>query len=246
MAFRHFGRALAGLVLLVAAGFAQSAHAQNWDSAGQLRFGTFLQGSFVDQSIRQTTPANQVFRQSASPSAFGMGVSAGYDLRLGTFVIGAESDISFDHGRDKASGSNVDQVGVDYLATLRGRFGTLVRPDLLLYGTVGMAVLGAEYKLTSFSGGGGPNSTGNKKTASALGLAYGAGLEYQSSWGTWFAEYLHMDFDDWTFENFNGNQMRIETDSDVVRAGVKFKIGYDFGHGGYVDDVAARRYGPLK
>ncbi len=45
MALRQIARATVGFLFLVAAGVAQDARAQNWDGAGLIRFGVFLQGA---------------------------------------------------------------------------------------------------------------------------------------------------------------------------------------------------------
>ncbi len=236
MAIRHIIRALAGVLLLASAGVAHKAEAQNWDGSGMIRFGVFLQGSFVDYDIAQTPAAAAPFRQSASPDGFGVGISSGYDLRLGSFLVGAEADVSFDGGRSKVNATS-EQYGIDYFATLRGRFGYLFHPNLLAYGTVGYALLGAEYKRNDVAGGGG----GNKKYASLGGLVYGGGLEWDMGWGTSFVEYLHADVGDWDFQAaVSNNRLAVDGTSDVFRLGLKFKVGHDHSHDVY------RRSDPLK
>lgn len=241
MAIRHVIRALAGVLFLASAGMAHKAEAQNWDGSGTIRFGVFLQNSFIDYDIRQTPPAGlgAPFRQSASPNGFGVGISSGYDLRLGSFVIGAEADVSFDDGRDKANGT-VEQYGIDYFATLRGRLGFLIHPNLLGYATVGYAALGAEYKRNGFAGAAG-GTGGAKKYATLGGLVYGGGVEWDMGWGTSFIEYLHTDVGDWDFTAFaTNNSVALDGSSDVVRLGLKFKVGHDHSHDVY------RRPEPLK
>jgi outer membrane immunogenic protein len=240
MALRHFARSLAGFVLIVSAGVAQTAQAQNWDGSGLIRFGVFLQGANVDYQITQTPNAAASFRESASPDGLGVGLSAGYDLRLGSIVIGGEIDGAFDDGRSKASVSLSDQYGVDYYATARGRLGFMVHPAFMIYATGGYGMLGAEYKLNGL--GATPTATGTtaKKTATLGGFTYGGGVEYDMSWAIVFAEYLHTDYDSWTFRSFNGNAISVDPSSDLFRLGFKFKIGQDYSHDVY------RRYEPLK
>src|SRR5262245_51022450 len=103
MAIRQIVGALAGILFLVSAGATHKAEAQNWDGSVLIRFGVFLQGSFPELDIKQTTPAGTIFRQKASPDGWGGGISAGYDLRFGNVIIGAEADASWDDGGDKAS-----------------------------------------------------------------------------------------------------------------------------------------------
>ena len=191
MAVSHFMRALAGVLFLASAGVAHKAEAQNWDGSGLIRFGVFLQGSFVDYDIAQTPAAAAPFRQSASPDGFGVGISSGYDLRMGSYVVGAEADVSFDGGRSKVNATS-EQYGIDYLATLGG-------------------------------------------------IVYGGGLEWDMGWGTSFVEYLHADVGDWDFNAFvSNNRLALDGTSDVIRLGLKFKLGHDHSHDVY------RRSGPLK
>ena len=232
MALGQLARASVGFLLLVATGVADQAHAQNWDGSGQIRFGAFLQGSFNDFNVTQTPqlPSTALpFRQSISPDGFGLGVVAGYDHRIGKFVVGGEIDASFDNASGKPAASVPDQYSNDFLATVRGRLGYLVHPDVLVYGTLGIAALGTHYKLV---GGGISSSLGviSKKDATMSGLSIGGGLEYDAGWAILFGEYLHNDYGAWTFGNFNGNRMAIDASASVIRAGLKFKVGHDFEH----------------
>jgi opacity protein-like surface antigen len=212
--------------------------AQNWDGSGLVRFGVFLQGSFIDYDIRQTTPAGASFTQSASPDGFGVGISAGYDLRLGSFVVGAEADVSFDDGGAKARPDTQEQYGIDFFSTLRARLGYVVHPSFMIYGTIGYSMLGGEYKLNTLSTLGG--SISNKKYGTLGGLVYGAGMEYDMGWGIGFLEYLHSDTSGWDFRAFTGNRLALDASQDVVRFGLKFKVGHDHSHDVY------RRPEPLK
>ena len=67
MALRQIARTLVGFLLIVSAGVALPAQAQNWDGSGLIRFGVFLQGATVDYAITQTPPGAASFRESASP-----------------------------------------------------------------------------------------------------------------------------------------------------------------------------------
>ncbi len=232
MALRHVVRALAGIMFLVTTGTAQSAFAQNWDGAGLLRFGTFIQGSFVDGTVRETPTAGSVIQQSISPSAFGVGLTFGYDLRMGNVILGAEIDASFDHGSDKTN-TRGHEFGVDYFATARARLGYQVSSDMLIYATAGLALLGSEYKFGNAPGAVNVNTASNKKHATLEGVVFGGGIEYDAQWAIWFVEYLHTDYDAWTFAGFNGSDLKYDASSDVIRAGLKFKIGHDHAHGGY-------------
>ena len=226
MAISQTVRALAGFLFLVSAGSAQQASAQNWDGSGVIRFGVFLQGSSLDYDIQQTPAAAAPFRQTASPSGFGVGIVSGYDLRLGSFLIGAEADVSFDDGGAKASPFTREQYGIDYFATLRGRLGFFVHPNVLVYATAGYALVGTEYKLNAFISPGGTAGPGSKKYGTLDGVVYGGGLEWDMGWGTSFVEYLHTDIGGWDFQAFStNNKISLDGTSDVFRLGLKFKIG---------------------
>ena len=209
MAHRLLARASVGFLFLVAAGVAEEARAQNWDGSGQLRFGAFVQGSFSDWNVSQTPANAPAFRQSIAPDGIGAGVVAGYDLRLGTIVLGAEADVGFTSGSTKHAPGDASQYNVDYVATLRARLGLLVHPSVLIYGTAGIAMLGAEFKFI------GPgvvtSSTGvlDQKKANMAGLSVGGGVEYDAGWGVLFGEYLFNDYGSWTFQNFDGTRVAI-------------------------------------
>lgn len=233
IAARRFALALAGAFALLATVGPHRAEAQNWDGSGLVRFGVFLQGSFIDYDIRQTTVGGIGSNQSASPHGFGVGISAGYDLRLGSFIVGAEADLSFDDGSAKARPDTREQYGIDYFSTLRGRFGYVVNPAFMIYGTAGYSLLGAEYKLNGFTGAGGAAGGGNKKYGTLGGFVYGAGMEYEIGWGTAFVEYLHSDTSGWDFLSLRGNRLALDGSQDVVRLGLKFKVGHDHTHDVY-------------
>ena len=242
MAISRFARASVGFLFLVATGVAQQAQAQNWDGSGQIRFGAFLQGSFTDFNAKQTPQFAPEFRQSASDDAWGGGVAAGYDVRFGQIVVGVESDVSFDGTSTKPAANVADQYSSAYLATLRGRLGYLVRPDILLYGTLGVAALGVQYK-SNGAGVGTSTLVGvfNKKDATLAGLSVGGGIEYDAGWGVLFGEYLYNDYGSWTFGGFNNNRLAIDATQGVARLGVKFKVGHDFEFDDYTRQARSDR-----
>lgn len=235
MAVRQFVRTLVGILFLVTALAAQKAEAQNWDGSGLIRFGVFLQGSVLDLDIERRTPAGAVLQQSASPSGLGVGIVTGYDLRLGSFVIGGEIDASWDDGGSKARPLSNEKYGIDFLATARGRLGYMVHPGFMVYATGGYGMLGTEYILEGVAAG------ERKKYGTQGGFVYGGGLEYDIGWGIGFLEYLHQDTGGWSFRNSLGNTIDLKSSQDVFRLGLKFKVGHDHSH-----DVYRRPDGPLK
>ncbi len=233
MAARRFVSIIACAIALFAGGAIEKAQAQNWDGSGLVRFGVFLQGSFIDYDIAQISAAGTTSNFSSSPHGLGVGLSAGYDLRLGSFIVGAEVDASFDDGGARARPGTTENYGIDFFSTARGRLGYVLHPSFMVYGTAGYSMLGAEYKLNGFTGTGGATGSGNKKYGTLGGFVYGAGMEYDLGWGIGFLEYLHSDMSGWDFRNFQGNRMSIDGTQDVVRVGMKFKVGHDYGHDVY-------------
>jgi outer membrane immunogenic protein len=234
MAVHRLAGLIVGCLSVLAAAGTSRVEAQNWDGSGLMRFGVFLQGSFVDYDIRQTLAPGVTLDQTASPNGWGVGISTGYDLRLGSMIVGVEADASFDDGGDKAKPNTQEQYGIDYFATLRGRLGFLVHPGFMIYGTAGIAGLGAEYKL---------NVAGAslKKYGILSGFVYGGGMEYDLGWGTGFIEYLRTDYgSDWSFRAPTGQMVSLDGSHDVIRLGLKFKTGHDHSHDVY------RRPGGLK
>jgi outer membrane immunogenic protein len=139
------------------------------------------------------------------------GLQAGYNWQAGTVVFGIEGDI----GQMKMSGTSVSTfdstdgrnrptvfgsgVGfsTDWLATLRGKIGVSVTPNVLLYGTAGLAFSRAtiaqaysqQTALTGFS-----NVIGTSVEDTKLGYTLGAGAEValDRNWSI-KAEYLYVN-----------------------------------------------------
>jgi opacity protein-like surface antigen/outer membrane receptor protein involved in Fe transport len=154
------------------------------------------------------------------------GVQTGYDLQWGSLVAGLESDIQFSTQRNISSslctgaicnpiisanvGSDVPLTvdhthNLDWFGTVRGRLGIAVTPDLLAYGTGGLAVGGIAHSATIAIGGntagidanGNPTGTpmGFTGRTAKLGYAVGGGIEAHLGGNvTGKIEYLHMSF----------------------------------------------------
>lgn len=230
MAVRRCLNTLAALAALVVVFGAHRAEAQNWDGSGLVRFGVFLQGQNVDFDIQQRPVAGTAFSQSATAEGWGVGISAGYDLRLGSFVIGGEVDASFDDGKGRSRPGLNESFGLDYLATLRGRLGYMIHPAFMIYGTAGYSLLGTEYKVDGLAGVG---LGGSKKFGTLDGFVYGGGLEYDLGWGIGFFEYLHADTSTWSFRGFTPTNISVDGSQDIFRLGLKFKVGHDHYHDVY-------------
>jgi len=104
-------------------------------------------------------------RQTMTQSGFSGGAQFGYGYQIGSnFLIGFETDIQGSNARGNASsvgvfggsssqsgytvstsgqGENRVSAGLDYLGTARARIGYLFAPNMLAYGTAGLAYGGA-------------------------------------------------------------------------------------------------------
>lgn len=209
-----------GLAMLIAAG---SAQAQNYDGNGVLRFGLFGQGSFIDLGVTQPGSA------TVDISSAAVGLSFGYDFKSQhSIVFGAEIDGSFGKGSGTVFGTS---YGFDYLVTARGRLGFEAHPGLLIYTTVGLALLGFEAQ---------PVVGGLKSYETPVGWTVGGGIEWEWYNTLLFTEYLYSSVGSSEF-SINGVGHRVEGDIHLMRFGIKFKTGHDYHYRG---PVAA--YAPLK
>jgi opacity protein-like surface antigen len=223
-----------GAALLIAAAGSGFAAAQNYDGSGVVKFGVFGQGLFTD--IDQSLPV----RASGSPSGFGVGVSAGYDLTLHrSMLLGIEVDGSF---TDAGETVGFTDYGHDFMATVRGRLGFYAHPGWLLYGTAGVGFLGIEAQQPGI---------GLKSANTLTGFVGGVGTEVDFHNIILFSEYLYGDFGSASFNLPQGalaapQPHRVEFDSHVVRVGVKFKVGHDYAHDSYIHPDDYRRGDSLK
>ena len=115
---------------------------------------------------------------------------------------------------------NSVSYGFDYMATLRGRFGIYPSPDWLLYGTAGSAYFGFEAQNSG--------SNGLKASETVPGALVGLGAEYKWRSVSLFAEY---DYTTFTQREFSIGSLRYQVtpDAHMLRFGVKFNVGSDFG-----------------
>jgi outer membrane immunogenic protein len=145
------------------------------------------------------------------------GGQIGYNWQSNQFVYGLEADISAaDIGVSetlvvpgavlKASGS------IDWLATIRGRVGVLVQPNLLLYGTAGLAIVSAEAHGSVNAFGFGQISASERDTET--GFVYGVGLENK------LTERMSA-----RLEYLGFSQPDRIADFGIIRAGLNFKLG---------------------
>ena len=213
MAGRYLFNAALGVVAAAAMSAAPvGAHAQNYDGDTIVRFGTFGQATYQNFNVTLPVPG------TASTAGFSGGFSAGLDYHPHpSWLIGVEIDGTVGEGRATYNGIG---YGFDYLATLRGRFGIYPNRDWLLYGTAGIAYLGFESQR---------HSDGVKASETVPGALVGLGAEYKWHNMFLFAEYDYATFTQREF-SFNNVRQQVTADAHLLRFGIKFNVGSDFGH----------------
>lgn len=154
-----------------------------------------------------------------SPSGFLIGGQVGYNYQMGSFVTGVEADIAGVFGSSKSgsgpvfatlapfgfpaesySGFASASRKLDYLGTVRGRFGFVATPPLLLYVTGGLAYGGAKASYfsalqESIGAATYPGVvTNGSRSGMRLGWTVGGGAEWKfaQNWSL-KAEYLYYD-----------------------------------------------------
>jgi iron complex outermembrane recepter protein len=191
-------------------------------------------------------------RLPATDNTVSFGVQSGYNWTSGRILAGIEGDFDYRDQRGRSATACPGNVcnaalapldatvtaNLDYrmgwVASVRGRVGMLVTPDLLAYATAGVPF----GKITTSTSVAGFDNTGVPTTASLdrhvhrFGWAVGGGLETRLT-GNWIGklEYLHMDFGSVrstpplavnTAVAFDANT---RVTSDTVRVGVNYKFG---------------------
>jgi opacity protein-like surface antigen len=158
----------------------------------------------------------------------------GLEIDLSKTGIDGSTSVTGDDGLGGFIAGKVDEK-FDLLGSVRARLGYLVRPDLLLYGTGGLAWTRLEQTQTNI------NTVATTITSTPTwrgGWAAGAGGQLRLWNSNWLArlEYLHYDFGNsrGDFEGFfdSGNggletNVRVTSGrltADVVRAGVDYKL----------------------
>jgi hypothetical protein len=211
LSFTRLAFAAAGMLAAMAA----PAVAQNYEGPHQVRVGAFLQAGGTTLN-----GFNAGASETGSLANNGFGITGGLEfLRQGGWTYGIEGDFGLGKGQRSIVGA---RYATDYFGNLRGRIGVYARPDFLLYGTAGIAFRGVNVS----------ELTGASNGKTLTGGIFGAGAEWHRGDTILFTEYLHS-----VYSNANDavglNTYGIKGNSDVIRVGVKFKVGFD----GYYDEV---------
>lgn len=156
------------------------------------------------------------------------GIHIGYNIQKNNIVLGVEADVSFLNSSLSGNISEDDPIysydqsltiGIDYLASLRGRLGVAVSDKALLYLTGGVAwtQIDAEFNKTEYLAGGNTNKS-NSQSETLTGYVVGGGAEYKIGQNTSLrGEALYYGFE-------SDDEYFAETDLGitVVRGGISW------------------------
>jgi opacity protein-like surface antigen len=209
------------------------------------------------------------------PKGFLGGVQAGANWQTGAIVAGLEGDISFADikastfntptpvvgGGIAVTGTAANSGTFDLLGSGRGRLGYLVTPNVLLYGTGGLAwshfVQSNALTGTRFDPLAVPTTFGFFSSTSIptwrFGWVAGIGAEARLFDTNWLArlEYLHYDFGASATTSVGGgfglpaSQRSGDLTLDVVRAGLSYKFDPDRFGFGYAGAAGPAPGGPV-
>jgi outer membrane immunogenic protein len=185
------------------------------DSTIRTEVGPVVVGSTYFQSTQNAESVEENGSGSISPDRFIGGITVGANARQGNWVFGLEADLGAFNLGGSAGASNVAYpttppstytvraaMDTDWLFTARGRLGWNPKPDLLIYGTAGLALTNLRVS-NSFSDNADSAGVGGGSNSETLaGWTLGAGAEWVLS-GQWTvkAEYLYLDFGTVTTRN---------------------------------------------
>jgi outer membrane immunogenic protein len=177
--------------------------------------------------------------QDNDADGFVGGLELGYNRQIRRFVIGVETDFSgstmsgdsvptVNFAPSVAVGTEPIDLEIDWLGTVRARFGFVVCPRLLVYGTGGLAYVHSEQTAGIVNP---ATSYVNTRSATDLGWTAGGGAEYGVTrhW-TVKVEFLHFDVGDhsMTAAAANGLPFTVKYDWDTIFNTVTVGANYKF------------------
>jgi outer membrane immunogenic protein len=138
------------------------------------------------------------------------GVQVGFNTRMDSWTFGLEGDYGVFSLHASRGGSEVPypalgsmpfkysaatEINTDWLATIRGRIGLLVQPNVLFFATAGLAI--TKIQVSNFFRDDAPEQGvgGSTKNAVKAALTFGGGAEWglSKNWSV-KVEYLYFDF----------------------------------------------------
>jgi outer membrane immunogenic protein len=190
---------------------AQYSQSFNWTGfyAG-INAGVGFRGADAVHTVGQAAPNIANIAGNARPGFVDLnrmgviaGGQAGYNYQFGRYVAGVETDIAYTHFDDARNVGTAQLVtglalnnrfrsNIDYLGTLRGRFGVTLN-RALVYATGGLAYGETEHSVTMFGPTGNVQFAGERKKTE-VGFTAGGGAEYAlTNHVSAKAEYLYYD-----------------------------------------------------
>lgn len=175
-----------------------------------------------DYGFSQVNPTSPLVTFSDDANGIAGGVVYGNSWQFGKWVLGTDSEFTFsdsDSGRNIAANGDFASAEINYSTTSRARAGILVNPNLLIYGTAGIAFADVDVSGSLVAGG--------SDSDTLFGFAYGGGIETTLN-NRWFArvEYLHIDYDDENFTDNGGGILKVDMDTDTVRGAVGYRFDW--------------------
>jgi outer membrane immunogenic protein len=160
------------------------------------------------------------------------GLQWGSNYQFGSWVLGIDSDFSWTdiHSSQTITTARVNfgDQKLEWLSTTRGRVGYLIQPNLLIFGSGGVA--DGRTKVSVSNTVAGIGAFGNA-SENRWGWAAGAGIEY--AWDTWLLrlEYLHYDLGDLNFtyrDTIGAGTLTSSTRfaGDIVRGAISYKFNW--------------------
>lgn len=151
------------------------------------------------------------------------GVGAGYDVRMGNFVVGPEAEVTWSTARTSFNDGDFEGFGIGNVKTNRdlyigARVGYVVAPQTMVYAKGG-------YTNAKFDVRNGDGSVVTNRDIDADGWRIGAGLEQQIG-NTMFVkvEYRYSNYEkgelDYTGDVPDGQRFNVDLDRHQVVAGV--------------------------
>ena len=200
--------------------------------------------NWTTDTIFTNTPPSLPNSGLLNSSGFRFAGHAGYNLQAGMFVIGIEGDIGSASTKTKIANlpgtfepyplGTLDSMSADlgWDGSVRGRFGFLAAPSLLLYGTAGIAWQRVSVNTTCFVATPGwcvaDRSETVSKTLSGLTLGLGAETVLSSHWlarldyrHAAFGNLGHSFFVNAPIDQFNG-AAKVKT--DTLQVGLSYKF----------------------
>ena len=155
---------------------------------------------------------------SITSGGFIGGGQIGYNRQWGGLVYGLEADIQATNIEGKVT---VIGIGLgsklDYLGTVRARFGYAFTPRAFVYATGGLAYGNIKTNVANIISFGGTN----------VGWTAGAGIEYglTQNWSL-KTEYLYVDLGTKKSVILPGLQVGVKNHEHIVRAGLNYRFGW--------------------